>query len=643
MQKSTFSDKYAVLISLALGAIALLLFSPVLQGGNPGWREGLFILCVLGAAGLGLKLMRGAAASDESAAADKQTAQARLVQLEAALANLDANVMMADNDGKIILVNHAIHRMFKEAQSDLRRWLPDFDADKLLGENFDRFHKDRNHQRNLIGNLTGSHRGRAETAGRVFDVVANPLFDAAGKRMGVVIEWQDMTERLRIEREVMQAITDSFESGLAKPIDLAGKTGFVKTLSETINASADQVLHMVADISGSLDALAKGDLTRKLAKQYPGVFDTLARNTNSVTEQIGDVVRKLSDLSGTVREAADEISMGSQDLAQRTESQAANLEQTAASMHQVTTTVKQNAENAQAANQFTANARDIAEKGGAVTTEAVSAMSEIEGSAQKIGDIVGLIDEIAFQTNLLALNASVEAARAGEAGKGFAVVAQEVRALAQRSANASKDIKALIQASNSQVRKGVQLVNQAGSTLGEIVAAIKKVADIVGDIAAASREQSQGLEDVNRAVGSMDEMTQRNGALVEETTASAQSLAGQAQALAGMVAYFKLGDEATRKPAASSVSRPAPSPNPVATPAPHKAVPGTTMHTKPPAARPSPAKPAAQPAMAPAAPRPAPRPVASPAPRPVASPAPRPAVSPAPRPVVSDDDDWNEF
>jgi methyl-accepting chemotaxis protein len=251
-------------------------------------------------------------------------------------------------------------------------------------------------------------------------------------------------------------------------------------------------------------------------------------------------MKQLASAAALVRDASAEISTGSQDLAQRTESQAAALEQTAASMHEVTATVKQNADNAQAANQLATAARDTAEKGGGVVGRAVAAVTQIETSAQKIVDIVSLIDEIAFQTNLLALNASVEAARAGEAGKGFAVVAQEVRALAQRSANASKDIKALIQESNAQVKTGATLVNQAGSSLTEIVTAIKKVSDIVAEIAAASAEQARGLEEVNGAVVNMDEMTQRNGALVEQTNASAQTLANQSDALAGLLARFRI-------------------------------------------------------------------------------------------------------
>ncbi|HEX6958823.1 MAG TPA: methyl-accepting chemotaxis protein [Ferrovibrio sp.] len=201
--------------------------------------------------------------------------------------------------------------------------------------------------------------------------------------------------------------------------------------------------------------------------------------------------------------------------------------------------MKQNADNAAAANQLATVARDAADKGGAVMGNVVRAMEGIEGSASKISEIVGMIDEIAFQTNLLALNASVEAARAGEAGKGFAVVAQEVRALAQRSANASKDIKTLITESNGQVREGGQLVSQAGDSLTEIVTAVKKVSDIVAEISAASREQATGLEQINTAVSQMDETTQRNGALVEETSAAAQSLAEQSAQLSELVSFFR--------------------------------------------------------------------------------------------------------
>jgi methyl-accepting chemotaxis protein len=344
-----------------------------------------------------------------------------------------------------------------------------------------------------------------------------------------------------LDRSVAKIIDAAVSGHLGDRIAAGNLSGAVGRIAEGINRLLDVTDRSLQQISAVLAGMADGDLSRRIHGDFSGVFARIQGDANSTAEKLTLIAGQLNDTARTVRDASGEISSGSQDLASRTESQAASIEETAASMHEITTTVKQNADSAQAANQLAVAARDTAEKGGSVVSQAVTAVTQIEGSAQKISDIVGLIDEIAFQTNLLALNASVEAARAGEAGKGFAVVAQEVRALAQRSANASKDIKALITESNAQVKTGAALVNQTGSSLTEIVAAIKKVSDIVAEIAAASREQATGLEQVNTAVGSMDEMTQRNGALVEETSASAQSLAMEAQRLAELVSFFKTG------------------------------------------------------------------------------------------------------
>jgi len=326
---------------------------------------------------------------------------------------------------------------------------------------------------------------------------------------------------------------------LSTRLNETDKEGFLLTLSQELNRLSGTLGTVTGGLASVMETMAEGDLTRRVEGDYQGVFATLKESANAMGTRLREFAGRLMSTAEAVHGASAEISTGSQDLAQRTESQAASIEETAASMHEITATVKQNAENAQLASQLAVTARDTAETGGQVTQEAVAAVTRIEESARKIGDIVALIDEIAFQTNLLALNASVEAARAGEAGKGFAVVAQEVRALAQRSANASKDIKALINESNAQVKSGAGLVNRAGQSLVEIVGAIKKVSDIVAEIAAASREQATGLDQINTAVGSMDEMTQRNAALVEETTAAAQSLTTQAQELAALVRFFK--------------------------------------------------------------------------------------------------------
>jgi methyl-accepting chemotaxis protein len=261
-----------------------------------------------------------------------------------------------------------------------------------------------------------------------------------------------------------------------------------------------------------------------------------------VTDQL-KVESEIAEGVTSIKAATMQLTAGAQDLSARTEEQVASLEEMAASIRQLSVTVKQNADNAQQANQLALAARSAAEGGGAVAGNAVSAMGEIEQSSQRIAEIVGLIDEIAFQTNLLALNAAVEAARAGEAGRGFAVVASEVRSLAQRSSQASKEIKSLISTSNNHVKRGVDLVSKAGGSLGEIVTSVKKVADIVSEIAAASQEQSAGVQQVDESVTVMEGVTQKNAALVEESTVSVNSVDRQMEQLSRAVRLLRTGGE----------------------------------------------------------------------------------------------------
>jgi methyl-accepting chemotaxis protein len=297
-----------------------------------------------------------------------------------------------------------------------------------------------------------------------------------------------------------------------------------------------------------MEAAKAQDLTIRVPLEgKTGEIAKLCGGINELLDTMGDVIASILDTSSTVTNAVAEITTGTADLSQRTEQQASNLEETAASMEEMAATIKLNADNAQQANQHAINATSVATEGGAVVGKAVEAMSLIESSSQKISDIIGVIDEIAFQTNLLALNAAVEAARAGDAGKGFAVVASEVRSLAQRSSGAAKDIKALIAASGAQVKDGVKLVNNAGTALTEIVSSIRRVADIVSDIALASKEQATSVEEINRAVSHMDEMTQQNSALVEQNAAACRMLQEQAQEMQGRMSEFVL-DGATGSP-----------------------------------------------------------------------------------------------
>jgi methyl-accepting chemotaxis protein len=298
-----------------------------------------------------------------------------------------------------------------------------------------------------------------------------------------------------------------------------------------------------------VNRMADGNLSLEGAENAKLVPGSMMHAMQRLHLKLIEVVGQVQQGSEVVSNAAQEIAKGNDDLSQRTQEQASSLEETAASMEEMTSIVKQNAENASHASQLAGGAREQAERGSQVVTQAVTAMGEISASSRKIADIVGLIDEIAFQTNLLSLNAAVEAARAGEQGRGFAVVASEVRNLSQRSAAAAREIKALINESVERVQTGSALVDQSGTALAGIVESVKKVTDIVAEIAAASQEQSAGIDQVNRAVMQMDEVTQQNAALVEEAAAAAREMQDQAGELLRQVAYFQLDGDDTAAPA----------------------------------------------------------------------------------------------
>jgi len=323
----------------------------------------------------------------------------------------------------------------------------------------------------------------------------NPILDAAGKPFKVVKFATDVSDQVRTAEEVRTLAQSAADGNLTRRIPTEGKSGNVLSLSQAINSMADGMTSIVAQIRTAVAA---------------------------------------------VRSGTDEISIGNTNLSQRTEEQAASLEQTASSMEEMTSTVKQNASNAAQANQLASAARLQAEQGGKVVAEAVVAMTSINEASTRIADIIGVIDEIAFQTNLLALNAAVEAARAGEQGRGFAVVATEVRTLASRSAAAAKEIKGLIEDSVAKVEHGSKLVGQSGQSLSDIVGAVKKASDIVAEIAAACQEQARGIDQVNKAITSLDQVTQQNAALVEEAASAAETLSEEAQHLDRMMANYQI-------------------------------------------------------------------------------------------------------
>jgi methyl-accepting chemotaxis protein len=311
-------------------------------------------------------------------------------------------------------------------------------------------------------------------------------------------------------------------------------------LEQEAKKSADEGQVAISALLQAIAALANGDLTHRITAQLPEKTDVLKRDFNTATDKLQSILSNVAAAIGGMLSGSSEISHATDDLSKRTEQQASSLEETAAALEEITATVQKTATSARELTGFTSKARSAAEESGAVVSNAVQAMSEIEKSSGQIGQIIGVIDEIAFQTNLLALNAGVEAARAGEAGKGFAVVAQEVRELAQRSATAAKEIKALVTTSSQQVEQGVALVGRTGTALESIVAEINNIAQLIGDIAHSAQEQSTGINEINSAVSQMDHMTQQNSSMVQETAASSHTLSQQANQLAELVSLFKL-------------------------------------------------------------------------------------------------------
>ncbi len=474
---------------------------------------------------------------------DERRAAIMNAAFRGALDNLDANVMVTDNDMSIVFVNSSASRMLKAAQADLRRDLPGFDVANLAGSKIDAITRDANRLREQMTRLTGTSSREESIGGRVIKSIMSPMVDADGRRLGTVLELFDRTQEVATERELQDIIAAVTAGDLDRRIAVEGKTGVFESLSRGINELVENVDVLAREIQSLVAVANRGDLTRRIQTDgKAGLLSKLGSGINELTANMAGIVSQVKDAAAEVYRGVEEISAGNTHLSQRTEAQAGSLEETASSMEEMTSTVKQNAENASQASTLAHAARSQAEKGGAVVAKAVTAMGEINEASKKIANIIGVIDEIAFQTNLLALNAAVEAARAGEQGRGFAVVASEVRNLAGRSATAAKEIKALIQDSVSKVEEGSNLVTQSGSTLDQIVLAVKKVTDIVSEIAAASQEQSVGIDQVNKAVNQLDQLTQQNAALVEEASAASQSMTEQAHALNEAMKRYKVGE-----------------------------------------------------------------------------------------------------
>jgi methyl-accepting chemotaxis protein len=463
-----------------------------------------------------------------------------MTRIKVALDNVSTGVMIADSNRTIVYANKSVISILGKAETDIRKHLPNFSTAKLIGTNIDSFHAKPQHQAQLLGTLNSTYTASMGLSGHAMVVTASPVINESGERLGSVAEWLDRSVEVVVENEVEAIVEAAARGDFTHRVNTEGKEGFFRLLSASLNQLMQTSETSLNEVVRVLEALASGDLTEKITNDYSGTFGRLKDDANASVEKLKEIISIIKEASDNINTGAKEIASGNNDLSHRTEEQAASLEQTAASMEELTSTVQHNAENAKQANQLAIDASDIAGKGVAVVNQVVQTMEDINASSRKIGDIISVIDDIAFQTNILALNAAVEAARAGDQGRGFAVVAIEVRNLAQRAATAAGEIKHLISDSVEKVSDGTKLVTQAGLTMNDIVSSIHGVTVMMSEISGASAEQTAGIQQVNQAISQMDDVTQQNAALVEQAAAAAESLEEQAQNLSGTMAQFKV-------------------------------------------------------------------------------------------------------
>ncbi|MBD8642986.1 methyl-accepting chemotaxis protein [Stenotrophomonas sp. CFBP 13724] len=473
----------------------------------------------------------------------EQAALGDTLRIRTALDDVTTNVMIADRERNIVFVNRPLQQMLAAAESDLRRDLPQFDANNLIGRNIDIFHRNPAHQAKLLDTLATTYRAQISVGGRLLRLIVNPIVSDQGERQGFVVEWADRTLEAQVEAELERIVQAAANGDFSGRVACEGKEGFFLQLAQQLNGLMDANATSIEQISALLSALSQGDLTARMEGDFHGVFGRIRDDANATIAQLTRIVGSIQDASTHINGTAAGLAQGNGHLASRTEQQAASLEETAATMEELTATVRQNAEHARTANRVASGAAEVAASGGEVVGSVVTTMSDIEHASRRIAEIISVIDGISFQTNILALNAAVEAARAGEQGRGFAVVASEVRVLAQRSAEAAKQIKGLIDDSVDKVAHGSALVQRAGSTMREIVQSVQQVNQIMAEIAAASQEQSAGIEQVSHSITQMDANTRQNAALVEASTEATHAMGSQAAGLAEAVARFRLHDD----------------------------------------------------------------------------------------------------
>lgn len=465
--------------------------------------------------------------TEQLAAREKEVALGNEnTRIKIALDNVATNVMIADNNRKVIYMNKAVMSMLANAESDIRKELPHFNVAGLIGASIDNFHKNPAHQENLLATFTREFRTQIVLGGRTFSLTANPVINDKNERLGSVVEWADRTVEIAAEKEVTCIVQNAVMGDFTRRMDVDSKTGFIRQLSESINALMQTTEVGLGDVVRVLSALAAGDLSQRVHKDYAGAFGRLKDDSNAACEKLASIIEDVRTAADALTSASEQVSSTAQSLSQSASEQASGVERTTASVGQMSASVAQNTENAKVTDAMASRSAGEAVQGGDAVARTVAAMKQIAGK-------IGIIDDIAYQTNLLALNAAIEAARAGEHGKGFAVVATEVRKLAERSQIAAKEIGEL-------ACDSVTISEQAGKLLTEMIPSIRKTSDLVQEISAASEEQATGLSQISTAMSQLNQVTQQNASASEELAATAEEMSGQAEQLQGLMEFFTL-------------------------------------------------------------------------------------------------------
>jgi methyl-accepting chemotaxis protein len=463
---------------------------------------------------------------------DADAAARTNLRIKNALDNCSTNVMIADTDLNILYMNATVIEMMQRNEAELRKVLPQFNARNLMGQNIDVFHKNPSHQRNLLGALKTAYSTQIKVGNLYFGLIANPIVDASGLRVGTVVEWSDRTAEVGVENEVAGIVQAAAMGDFSSRLATQGKVGFFANLATGMNQLLDTSEQGLTDVADVLAAFAEGDLTKRIERDYSGLFGKVKDSANSTAENLTRVMGEVRAAADALTGAANQVSATAQSLSQAASEQAASVEETTASIDVMSSSISQNSDNARVTDGMATKASKEATDGGGAVSQTVVAMKQIAAK-------IGIVDDIAYQTNLLALNAAIEAARAGEHGKGFAVVAAEVRKLAERSQEAAKEIGEL--AGNS-----VHTAERAGKLLDEIVPSIQKTSELVQEIAAASAEQSESVVQIGGAMGQLSKATQQNASASEELAATSEELSGQAEQLQQSIAFFNIGDGAAK-------------------------------------------------------------------------------------------------